>query len=200
MVPLRALAERFGYDVTYQEKDRKIIILDADGENELLFTIGSTKAYNNGKADTMLQAPVIRDSRTFIPLRYVSEFFGKHVTWKKGGIDGKTIFVWISAVQLLTEDDVAAEKDDNYRINDPYDPMFYYVLKTDGQTYRGIKIGDTYEKIVELYGEPHKKENKEGVLFNVKYCTEAYPFDDPGSTLVFYFTDGFVDYVGVDGR
>jgi len=90
MVPLRALAEGFGYDVSYQKKDRKIIIKDAKGENELVFMVGSTAVLKNDQADTMLQTPVIRGSRTFIPLRYVSEFFGKYVTWKKS-IDGVSL-------------------------------------------------------------------------------------------------------------
>lgn len=201
MVPLRVLAEEFGYDVDYQERDKKIIIQDADRENELIFTVGSATVLQNGKPDTMLQAPVINNNRTFIPLRYVSEFFGKYVTWKKS-IDGKTMFIWVSAVQLLTEDDVAAEKDDNYYVYNSDDPMFYYYLKSGGQTYRGIRIGDSCEKVVELYGEPHEKQLKDGVLYRIGYRTEGFVNggDGQSSVLTFYLKDGIVYDVGVDGR
>jgi len=201
MIPLRALAEGFGYDVEFQERNKKIIIRDAAGDNELIFTIGSTTALRNGQADNMLQAPLIRDASTFLPLRYVSEFFDKYVTWRKG-IDGKTMFIWISSVQLLTDDDVAAERDDiNY-----YDealgihPVPYYVLKNDGQTNRGMRIGDSYEKVIELYGEPHEKKYKDGELHAINYYTERLSYLVGGSVLNIYFTNGNVEYVGIDGR
>ena len=202
MVPLRALTEGFGYNVAYQEKDKKIIIKDADGKNELIFTISSTTVLQNGHADTMLQAPVIRNSRTFIPLRYVSEFFGKYVTWEKG-IDKKMMYIWVSSVQLLTEEDVAAEDDEvNYYLSTSSMPGFpYYALRSNGQTYRGIKIGDKFEKVVDLYGEPHEKVYlKDGSLSRAIYHTESLPGTDSGSIINFLFIDGLVNFVGIDGR
>jgi hypothetical protein len=202
MVPLRALAEGFSYNVTYQDINKEIIIQDSNGENELIFTIDSTTVMQNDRSDTLLQAPVIRNGRTFIPLRYVSEFFGKYVTWKKPN-GGEKMFIWVSSAPLLTEVDVAAEKDrDNY-----YDygrehnfAMSYYELKKDGHTYRGVKIGYSYEKVIELYGEPHEMIFDDGVLFYINYRTEAYPMDDPGSKMSIYFRDGNVSGVGIDGR
>lgn len=201
MVPLRVLAEGFSYHVDYQEKDKKIIMQDSNDKNKLIFTIGSTTVLKNDLTDTMLQAPVISNGRTFIPLRYVAEFFGKYVTWKIG-FGGERLIIWVSSVQLLTEDDVAAENDsDNY-----YDaagsnePMPDYRLKSNGHTHRGIKIGDSFDKILELYGQPHTKSFRDGIIYSVQYRTEAIPYDDPGSVITFYFINGDVDYVDIAGR
>ena len=148
MIPLRALAESFEYGVEYQEIDNKITIRDADKKNELILLIDSTTVQKNGQTDTLLQAPIVRDGRTFIPLRYVSEFFDKYVTWRRG-IDEQTIFIWISAAQLLTMDDISVENDDNFYFSLlPEDQgIAVHVLKYGGHTFRGIKHGDSYENV-----------------------------------------------------
>ena len=43
--------------------------------------IGSTTLTVNGQTQTMDQAPVIRDGRTYLPARYVAEAFGDNVSW-----------------------------------------------------------------------------------------------------------------------
>jgi len=50
---------------------------------EIKLTIGSTKMYINGApADKPLSAPpYIRNERTFVPIRVISEAFGADVTW-----------------------------------------------------------------------------------------------------------------------
>lgn len=53
----------------------------------------------------------------------------------------------------MTIEDVTA--DTNYFIFDE-EPIPYYGLKNDGKTSRGLMIGDSYERLIELYGEPHK--------------------------------------------
>jgi Copper amine oxidase N-terminal domain. len=197
MVPLRALVEWFGYDVDYQPEDKKIIIQDTEREKELIFTIGSTTVSINDRLDTMLQAPVIRADRTFIPLRYVSEFFGKYVTWMVS-VEG-SLYVWVSSVQLLTNEDVAVEDDtENYNLS------YYtvqgdeiYELKSNGQTCRGAKIGDSYEQVVQLYGEPHGAIAEGGVIQRINYRHESALGLNHGGIIIFYFEDGVIDHVEV---
>jgi hypothetical protein len=182
-------------------KDKKITIRDTTGENELIFMVGSNTVIKNGYADTILQAPFIRYANTFLPLRYVSEFFNKHVTYRKS-VDGKEMIIWVSSVQLLTDDDVAAERDEINYYDEAFDihPVPYYVLKSDGQTHRGMKIGDSYEKVVEFYGEPHEKKYKDGELYLISYHTESLSYLVGGSVLNIYFAHDIVEYVGIDGR
>ena len=200
MIPLRTLAEGFGYDVEYREIDKRIVISDSARENELVFAVGSTTVHKNGKVDAMIQAPIIREDSTFIPLRYISEFFNKYVTWSKG-ISGKTMFIWVSSVQLLTENDIAVEKDDNYYLYQPSPEQFpYYYLKNDGQTYRGLKVGDSYEIAVKLYGEPHESDFRDGVLYRIIYRAESLPDRGSGGIITCYFDNGIIESISVGPR
>jgi len=199
MIPLRALIENFGYILDYHEENKNIIIHDISRENELVITIGSTTIIKNGQVDTILHAPIIKNDRTFIPLRYISEFFGKYVKLEKS-VDGTNVLIWISPVKLLTNDDVMVEDNDNYDLSDPNDPMPIYELKKEGKTYQGIKVGDKYDAVISLYGEPHMKEFKDGILSRVIYYTGGIPNDDPGSAVSFFFANGLVKHVSVDGR
>lgn len=68
----------------------------------LLFTVGSKYYELNGDIKTMDAAPVVRNSRTLLPILYVADPLGAQVTWnsieKKVTIKvpGKTIELWIS--------------------------------------------------------------------------------------------------------
>lgn len=72
MVPVRFIAEALGADVSWDGTARKVGI-DLDGRHFEL-TIGQL-------VPGTPVAAVIRDSRTFVPLRYVMESFGARVEW-----------------------------------------------------------------------------------------------------------------------
>ena len=191
MVPVRALAEAFDYNVEYQAKDRKVIISEPEGDNELVLTIDSKTVLQNGKEDTMLQAVTLHNDRTFIPLRYVSEYFGKYVTWSIGLDD--VMYIWVSSLELLTQEDVAVEEDeDNYEFVPNFAGWSIYELKSGGQTHRGIRIGDSYEKVVERYGEPHDKFLKDGKLNYIRYWAIG-----SHCVIYFYFQNDIVERVSV---
>ena len=50
-------------------------------KTEVKLTIGSTTAYVNGEAKTLDVAPVIENSRTLMPLRFIAEAMGATVEW-----------------------------------------------------------------------------------------------------------------------
>ncbi|MDR1688062.1 MAG: copper amine oxidase N-terminal domain-containing protein [Clostridiales bacterium] len=200
MIPLRAFAEAFGYSVNYQTKNKRIIIRKEGEENEFIFSLGSLSASVDGLDYDMNQAPIIHNDRVFISVNYVSCFFNKYITLREN-INRREIFLWISSIQFLSEEDVAVEKDDNYYNGaSSMDPMAYYYLKSSGQTNRGVKIGDRYEKVVELYGEPHVKEIKNEALYTISYYTAFLPGTGSGSIIYFSFVSDILTSVGVDGR
>ena len=51
---------------------------------ELKMTVGSTQAFLNGEAQTLDAAPMIRESRTMLPVRFVAESLGAAVAWDGG--------------------------------------------------------------------------------------------------------------------
>ncbi len=81
MVPLRFISETMGAKVTWIPETRTIdIVLD---ETEISMQIDNTSYTINGETKTMDVAPVIREDRTFVPLRFVSEALNKSIYWNE---------------------------------------------------------------------------------------------------------------------
>ncbi len=81
-LPIRKLANTFGIpdeDISFDGKTRKVNI--KYGENELELTIGSNVATVNGEEKILDVPAFIREDRTYVPLRFISESFGKTVEW-----------------------------------------------------------------------------------------------------------------------
>lgn len=77
-VPIRALAEGFGASVKWDETTRTVTVT---GDNTVVVMTADKTAYTvNGKAGTMDVAPLIEDSRTFVPVRFVADALGYGVT------------------------------------------------------------------------------------------------------------------------
>jgi hypothetical protein len=78
-VPLRFISEAFGADVSWNEA-LKVVFL-ARGPSQVQLSIGSKLAIIDGRITQMLEAPLIQNGRTMVPLRFISEAFGADVTW-----------------------------------------------------------------------------------------------------------------------
>ena len=79
MVPVRRLAELMGATVDYDAQTGDITIRRA--EDVFVMTLGSTQATRNGVPFQMDVAPYAENNRTYIPIRYIAEFFGQKVEW-----------------------------------------------------------------------------------------------------------------------
>ena len=74
-VPIRKLMNALGVaDENISYEDGVVTILGEDIEIKLI--IGSTTAYVDGEEATLLAPPVIKDDRTYVPLRFISENLG----------------------------------------------------------------------------------------------------------------------------
>ncbi|MBO8164220.1 MAG: copper amine oxidase N-terminal domain-containing protein [Brevibacillus sp.] len=83
MVPARFVSEALGYQVFWNEATRKVIITKTINGKGFIVTLkeGENKAEVDGKQITFDAKAVIKNDRTFVPLRFVSESFGATVTW-----------------------------------------------------------------------------------------------------------------------
>jgi len=79
LVPLRALAEKTGFEVSYNT-DKKEISL-TKGESKIEFTVGKAEAFANGKKISLEAAPEIINNRTLVPVRAISDAFGYGISW-----------------------------------------------------------------------------------------------------------------------
>ena len=81
LVPMRAIFEALGCEVTYYEGEEKTVVAEK-GLDSVSLTIGSDIMYLNYETEIILDVPArIENSRTLIPLRAVSEALGAAVEW-----------------------------------------------------------------------------------------------------------------------
>ncbi|MDP2873306.1 MAG: DUF1343 domain-containing protein [Bacillota bacterium] len=92
MAPVRAIAEALGAEVGWDGALWLVTLVS--GESTVRLTIGSSVAEVNGVPIAMDTVPVIRNSRTMVPVRFVSEFLGADVGW-----DGPSSTVSVSQRQ-----------------------------------------------------------------------------------------------------
>jgi len=78
-VPLRGVLERLNAKLTWDAPSNSALIRTESSSVKV--TIGSKKAIVNGREIVMDAAPFIRNERTFVPLRFISEAIGADVKW-----------------------------------------------------------------------------------------------------------------------
>ncbi len=84
MVPIRAISQGFGADVTWFSEDRSVAVALNDGVGKILILmkIGSKTALVGNETVLLDAAPEIVNGRTFVPLRFVAESLGCQVEYK----------------------------------------------------------------------------------------------------------------------
>lgn len=83
LVPVRVISETLGFKVEWNEADQEVLIKTSESEDAKLLSlkINNTKATLGEKVFDLDVAPKISQSRTFVPLRFISEAFGLKVDW-----------------------------------------------------------------------------------------------------------------------
>ncbi len=188
-IPGRAFAEYLKYSVMWDADKNAVTIFNQEFSLEL--TVGDTKVIANDQISYLPVAPYIFNDRIMIPIRYVAEFFDFKVLWADG--TDKVQYIWISKSDFLDNSDVEIS-DDYCAIEWDNNIPILYKLSETGNTARGVHIGDSYSKVIDLYGQPHLINNKEGIA-ELWYTTPLFPSTGAGSQLVFYIKDDVIIYV-----
>lgn len=79
LMPIRAVAEKLGADVSWDPKTRTAII--RKGDKVIVLAIDKPNARVNGKLVKLDVPPKIVNNRTMVPLRFVAENLDVNVTW-----------------------------------------------------------------------------------------------------------------------
>lgn len=79
LVPIRVISENLGYNVNWDNQTQKVTVKNDNKVVEL--TIGKKDVNINGNNSSIDVAPMIKNNRTFVPLRFISESFGNDVKW-----------------------------------------------------------------------------------------------------------------------
>ncbi len=79
LVPVRALAEALGAEITWQGESQKVLSVKED--ERLTLQIGSYVMWKNSQAVQLDVAPKLVNDRTLVPVRAVSEGYDAQVEW-----------------------------------------------------------------------------------------------------------------------
>lgn len=92
LVPVRVISETLGFKVDWNQADQEVLIKTSEAEDAkmLILKINDNKATFGDKVFDLDVAPKISQSRTFVPLRFISEAFGLKVDWDE---ENKTAIV-----------------------------------------------------------------------------------------------------------
>lgn len=143
-VPVRFISEKLGFKVDWNEKAQLVTITNNNKKIEL--TIGNKEAKVDGKAAMIDVAPLLKDNRTFVPLRFISENFGVKTSW-----DAKTYRVILETdptkeLNLTPEEkeyyDMAKGLEDDLRIK--FDEMKSYLFD-NASKYNETELKEIYE-------------------------------------------------------
>lgn len=91
LVPLRGIFEALGASVNWNEHNQSIDVYKAN--TKVWLQIGSTNTKVNGKTVKITVPAQMRNGRTLVPIRFVSEALGEQVHW-----DEKTQTVYIGKI------------------------------------------------------------------------------------------------------
>lgn len=121
LVPIRVISENLGYNVNWDNNSRKVTVKNSDKTIELF--IGKKNVSVNGVDNSIDVAPMIKNERTFVPLRFISESFDNDVLW-----DNNTRTVKIRKKEKVASSIISDEvkssnvNDNNANVNNNVNP------------------------------------------------------------------------------
>lgn len=93
MVPIRALMEAFDSEVIWNQDDETVTV-NFDGDTQIVMTVGETGYTIDGVDGEMDTVPVNTGDRVYVPIRFVAEGIGFHVTplYNADGLTASVVF------------------------------------------------------------------------------------------------------------
>ena len=79
LVPLRGVVDKFGADISWDAGKQQVTV--KRGDKKITLTVGSDQATINDKTVQLTSPAIVKNGRTLIPLRFVSEGVGLDINW-----------------------------------------------------------------------------------------------------------------------
>lgn len=79
LVPIRFVSEKMGAEVSWEQDERTVVI--KKDKDTVRYTIGSMKAALNNDTIVLDTFGIIKDDRTLVPIRFISEMLACDVDW-----------------------------------------------------------------------------------------------------------------------
>ncbi len=115
MLPMRGICQKLGGQVTWNEAARQVYVVT--DTHTVVFEIGNTKGYTNGKEFTMDVAPMIINDRTVLPVRALAQALDINLKWDDAA---RTVYIGEMAQNNNTnQDEEHKPKPENIQPNTP---------------------------------------------------------------------------------
>ena len=170
-VPLRGIFEDLGAEVQWDAQDQTVTA--QKGSTVVKIQIGNTNAIVNDKNVTMDQAPQIRNRRTVVPIRFVSEALGAIVDWDNSS---RTVFIYTEesskefafrGIALGTAEERVLEQLGTPARKDSSEYGFqWYIYNQDYKQY--IQVGIQSGRVVAVYTNAANWKSAQGVQIGTK--------------------------------
>lgn len=100
MVPIRFVSEALGAKVGWEKTGGQLAVSIKNEAHAVSMTVGQNTATVDGQTKTYETKIILKQNRTFVPLRLVSEGLGQTVEWDK-----VSRWVWIGKKEITTLED-----------------------------------------------------------------------------------------------
>ncbi len=174
LVPLRAIFEVMGCAVYYYNEDGKQIVSAHRANDSLMLTIGENKMYFNDKEISLDVPAKIKNGRTLVPLRAISEAFECEVFW-----DGETRTIYIYSPASAYEDfpqkisETITDDEGNVLI----EAVAYYPVFENPTEIPGLDtINFDYKWDAEKFIEEAKSKKEDALLLKEQMGEDFIPF------------------------
>lgn len=137
MVPIRFISEKLGAKVGYQQtKGKQTVTLKTD-KHSVTLTVGSSTAVVDGESKTYDSKIIVKQQRTYVPLRLVSEGLGQSVDWDQVGK-----WVWIGSKDVPTLEELNLKKNPMSMVTKYFDQRNdgYYLNNIDREPYKNVIV------------------------------------------------------------
>lgn len=108
MVPIRSISDALGADIISTKKNGNMILDIRNGKNTVSMKVGHTTAIVNGKTKDYGTKIIVKQNRTFVPLRMVGEGFGQKVEWSAAD---RTVYITSPQNEVTVSDNKIGEID-----------------------------------------------------------------------------------------
>ena len=138
LVPIRFVSEALGALVDWENESRTAVI--KQGNDEIRYTVYQPMAYLNGEMIVMDTYGILKDRRTMVPIRFISELLGCTVVWNEN----------TSTVVITSPKEITEFPEPEISVNYPKSVSNKRLLWIDIDNYRDFERNSDYEFKIEF--------------------------------------------------
>ena len=174
LVPVRTIFENMGCAVYYYKEDGKQYVCANRANDNLLLTIGENKMYFNSKEIPLDVPAKIKDGRTLVPLRAISEAFECEVHWYG---DTNAIYIYSPVNAYVVNAEKLSETITDDEGNVLIEAVAYYpVIENSTEIPCFDTINSDYKRDAQKFMEEARAKKEDALVLRQQIGEDFTPF------------------------